>query len=54
MAAWIVGATMAVSAALIQIPFIAGVLHLQPLHLDDWILVLVGTAIPALVLLIRR
>lgn len=29
-------ATIALSAALIQIPALAHLLHLQPLHLDDW------------------
>jgi Ca2+-transporting ATPase len=50
MAAWIVGSTIIVSAALIQIPFFARVLELQPLHPDDWAYVLIGTAIPGLIL----
>jgi Ca2+-transporting ATPase len=53
MALFIVTGTMAVSAALIQTPFLARVLNLQPLHWDDWTFVLIGTAIPTFLLMNR-
>jgi P-type Ca2+ transporter type 2C len=54
MAAWIVAGTMVASAGLIQVRFFASVLQLQPLHWDDWLFVLIGTAIPSLMLITRR
>ena len=53
MASFVVASTMASSVALIQIPFFARLLHLQPLHWDDWVFVLIGTAIPTSLLIIR-
>jgi Ca2+-transporting ATPase len=45
--AWFIAiGTIAASGALIQIPFLARLLYLEPLHWDDWLFVLVGTAIP--------
>jgi P-type Ca2+ transporter type 2C len=52
-ASFIVAGTVASSVALIQIPFSAKLLHLQPLHWDDWVTVLIGTAIPTSLLIIR-
>jgi len=54
MAFFIVVGTLAASAALIQIPFLAKLLNLQPLHWDDWIFVLISTAIPTFLLLTRN
>jgi Ca2+-transporting ATPase len=54
MALFVVTSTMVASAALIQIPPISTLLNLQPLHWDDWVLVLLGTAVPASLLLVRK
>jgi Ca2+-transporting ATPase len=50
----IIAGTVISSVALIQLPLSARLLHLQPLHWDDWTFVVVGTAIPTLLLLIRN
>jgi Ca2+-transporting ATPase len=44
-ASFIVIGTIAASLALIQTPFLAELLHLEPLHWDDWLFVLGGTAV---------
>jgi Ca2+-transporting ATPase len=49
----VVATTMVVSAVLIQTSFFSRFLSLQPLHWDDWLFVLVGTAIPMSLLLIQ-
>jgi Ca2+-transporting ATPase len=49
----IVAGTIISSVTLIQVPFSARLLHLQSLHWDDWAFVLIGTAIPASLLVIR-
>ncbi len=41
-ARWIVVATLALSAILIQVPLLAERLHLAPLHAEDWGLALLG------------
>jgi Ca2+-transporting ATPase len=46
----VVGATLGLSALLVQIPRIAASLHLAPLHLDDWALALGGGALVVLVI----
>jgi len=38
------GATVAVSAVVIQVPALAGLVHVSPLHLDDWAIAMVGAA----------
>jgi hypothetical protein len=53
MALLVVTGTMAASAALIQIPFLANALNLQPLHWDDWLFVFVGASIPTFLLITR-
>ncbi len=45
----IVVATMASAALLIQIAPLARLLHVAPLHADDWLLAIVAGAVPALV-----
>ena len=48
--AWIVVAgTLGLSVLLVQVPGLAGLLHLVPLHLDDWILALGGGLLVAVV-----
>lgn len=50
-AAWVVIAfALAVTLALVQIPWLAGHLHLRPLHADDWLLAVAGGALVPLVL----
>ena len=34
----VVAGTMGLSLLLVQTPFLAALLHLRPLHLDDWLL----------------
>ena len=53
MAVFVVASTVAASAALIQTPLISRLLYLQPLHWDDWVFVLLGTAVPMSLLLVR-
>jgi len=36
------GATVAVSAAVIQVPALAALVHVKPLHADDWAIAVVG------------
>jgi P-type Ca2+ transporter type 2C len=45
--------TVAGSAVLIQTPFLARLLYLEPLHWDDWLFVLVGTAVPTCLVIAR-
>jgi len=46
--AWIVAAASAVSAVLlVQVPLLAALLHLAPLHVDDWAVAIGGGALPA-------
>jgi Ca2+-transporting ATPase len=42
------GGTLALSLLLVQTPVLAHVLHMQPLHWDDWGRVLAASALPAL------
>lgn len=49
----VTAATLALSAALIQIPSLAHLLHLQPLHLDDWGLALAGALLVGTAVLLR-
>ena len=53
MALLVVASTIVVSAALIQMPLFSRFLYLQPLHWDDWVFVLLGTAVPMSLLLVR-
>ncbi len=39
---WVVVGTLALSAALLQMPFLAKRLHVTPLHLEDWGIALLG------------
>jgi Ca2+-transporting ATPase len=50
---WVVLATVGSSVPLIQVPALAHLLHLQPLHLDDWGLVALAAAIVSLAVLVR-
>jgi len=45
-----VAATLALAVLLVQTPSIAGLLHLRPLHLDDWMLAIGGGLLAALLL----
>jgi P-type Ca2+ transporter type 2C len=47
----VAGGTVALSVALVQVPALAALLHLQPLHADDWAAA-VGASIAAAVLLV--
>ena len=38
------GATVAVSAVVIQVPALAALVHVTPLHLDDWAIAVAGAA----------
>jgi Ca2+-transporting ATPase len=48
-ARWIAAGTVAATLLLVQVPWIAPLLHMEPLHLDDWLLVLAGSIGAALV-----
>ena len=50
----VVGASLAVTAVLVQVPWLASLLHLRPLHVDDWLLALVSGAIVPFLLLLER
>jgi len=44
--AWLIaGGTIALSLVLIQIPALSDLLHLQPLHGDDWLAAVAGSAV---------
>jgi Ca2+-transporting ATPase len=49
-----VGATLAISVLLIQTPVLARLLHLSPMHADDWLLSLGGGLAVALLALLPR
>jgi Ca2+-transporting ATPase len=55
---WISGGTVALTLALVQVPAVSRLLHMEPLHADDWLLVaassIVAAALPALVLTWHR
>ncbi|HEY6036490.1 MAG TPA: cation-transporting P-type ATPase, partial [Kofleriaceae bacterium] len=54
-AAWVVIAlSVAVTLALVQVPWLAAHLHLSPLHVDDWLLAIAGGVAVPLVLGIDR
>jgi hypothetical protein len=53
MAFAVVAATIGVSFALIQVPVVARILFLEPLHWDDWAVVLLAIAIPSLLLTVN-
>jgi Ca2+-transporting ATPase len=44
-----VGLTLLLAVVLVQVPWLAAALHLQPLHLDDWLLALGGALAVALI-----
>jgi P-type Ca2+ transporter type 2C len=48
----VAGGTVALSLALVQVPALAHLLHMQPLHWDDWGRVLAASALPALLALL--
>jgi Ca2+-transporting ATPase len=54
----LVGLTLLSSLALVQTPWLASLLHLAPLHLDDWLIAIGGglaaAAIPALSGIVRK
>lgn len=51
----VLAASVAITLILVQTPWLASLLHLRPLHVDDWLLALAGGAIvPALLWLDRR
>ena len=58
MARVLVAATLLSSVALVQVPWLASLLHLAPLHADDWLIAIGGglaaAAIPALPRLARK
>ena len=51
---WIAGGTLALALLLIQVPALAAALHLDPLHLDDWLRALFGAALAVAPLLPER
>lgn len=52
---WIIaGTTIAAAFVLVQTPALAGLLHLAPLHADDWLLVLAGAAAIAAIAALGR
>jgi len=54
-AAWyIVSLTIGLSCLLVQIPALAGFLHLAPLHVDDWLLAIASGMIAAALTLLGR
>ena len=54
-AAWyIVSLTIGLSCLLVQIPALAGFLHLAPLHVDDWLLAVASGMIAAALTLLGR
>ena len=54
-AAWyIVSLTIGLSCMLLQIPALAGFLHLAPLHVDDWLLAIASGMIAAALTLLGR
>ena len=50
----VVGLSLAMAILLVQVPALASLLHLRPLHLDDWALALAGGALAMLPLLAGR
>lgn len=46
--------SLAVTLVLVQTPWLASLLHLRPLHVDDWLLALGGGAIVPLLLGVVR
>jgi Ca2+-transporting ATPase len=46
--------SLAVTVILIQTPWLASLLHLRPLHVDDWILAIAGGVIVPLLLGVER
>jgi Ca2+-transporting ATPase len=50
----VVALSLAITAALVQIPWLASLLHLSPLHVDDWLLAIAGGAIVPLLLGLER
>jgi len=37
-----VGLTLVLAVAFVQVPWLAARLHLQPLHADDWLIAVLG------------
>ncbi len=54
MASIIAIGAIAASGVLIQTPLLARLLYLEPLHWDDWLLVLVGSALPTCLVIARN
>lgn len=54
-AAWVVVVSaLAITVALVQVPWLAAQLHLRPLHVDDWLLAIAGGAVVPLALGLER
>jgi Ca2+-transporting ATPase len=50
----VVGFSVAVTVLLVQIPWLASLLHLRPLHVDDWLVAIAGGVIVPLLLGVDR
>jgi Ca2+-transporting ATPase len=50
----LVSATLLLSVLLVQVPSLAALLHLRPLHLEDWILALTGGLVAAALAAVTR
>jgi Ca2+-transporting ATPase len=46
--------TIGLSLVLVQVPALAHYLHLQPLHLDDWLIAIAGGLLAALLPAVGR
>lgn len=54
-AAWLITAiTIGLALLLVQTPALAGILHLAPLHFDDWLLAIAGAMTAAALTLLGR
>jgi Ca2+-transporting ATPase len=54
MARWVVGLALGVSVVLVQVPAVAELLHVTPLHGDDWARAVGGAAVATLPLVLRN
>jgi Ca2+-transporting ATPase len=50
----IVGLTILVSVVLVQVPGLAALLHLKPLHFDDWAIAVAGGLLAAVIPAVQR
>jgi Ca2+-transporting ATPase len=50
----VVAVSLAITVVLVQTPWLASLLHLKPLHLDDWLLAIAGGAMVPLLLGVER